>query len=98
MEARLCMCIGASKMIDWLHSLIPYSPGDPDAHGLHVVIGVIIQWLFSRVDNDLIGFFVVLLLAVGKEVYDLVIRKEKFDIVDVLATMAGATLIIIFSR
>lgn len=86
------------KILEFLHSLIPYSPGDPSAHGLHFLIGAIVQWIFSRTGNDLTGFFVVVLLAFGKEGYDMLVRKEQADLIDIVATLVGAALIIIFSR
>lgn len=54
----------------------------------HMVVGVILFGaIMAFIDSMLVGVLLVLLVAIGKEVYDHVSKKGKPEILDVVATV-----------
>lgn len=55
---------------------------------LHALVGFIAGVLFSII-SPLVGVIGVLILAIGKELYDLKIKKTEFDFFDMFSTIFG---------
>ena len=54
---------------------------------LHAIVGIVIVFIGVRIINTTLTIAALVVAAVGKELFDLVIQNERFDVFDLLVTI-----------
>lgn len=54
---------------------------------LHAIVGIVIVFIGVRIINTTLTIAALVVAAIGKELFDLVIQNERFDVFDLLVTI-----------